>query len=94
MSDLSSLLRAELLPDLFRLVQRLEKGEIQPKDFENNAGAIRLQLASVRLKLQQIDGICESAEQRREKIQMLTESNERTGEALKAFRERVLRDTA
>lgn len=82
----------ELLPDLFALIQSLEKGDIQPKDFDNNAGNIRLKAKNVRLYLQEVDGICETVDERESKIGTIRQSNMKKVEFLTQFRERVLRD--
>lgn len=82
----------ELLPDLFALIQSLEKGDIQPKDFNNNAGTIRLKANNIRQYLQEVDGICESVNERQEKIKTIRESNEKKVEFLSSFRARVLKD--
>lgn len=82
----------ELLPDLFVLIQSLEKGDIQPKDFNNNAGTIRLKTNNIRQYLQEVDGICESVNERQERIKTIRESNEKKVEFLSLFRARVLKD--
>lgn len=82
----------ELLPDLFTLMQSLEKGDLQPKDFDNNAGNIRLKVNTVRQYLQEIDGICETVAERKSKIQAIRQSNEKKVEFLGLFREKVLKD--
>ncbi|SGZ49426.1 CIC11C00000005288 [Sungouiella intermedia] len=82
----------ELLPDLFALLQSLEKGDVQPKDFNNNAGTMRLKVNNVRQYLQEVDGICETVNEREKKIKTIEESNEKKVEFLSQFRERVLTD--
>lgn len=82
----------ELLPDLFTLIQSLEKGELQPKDFDNNAGNIRLKVNTVRQYLLEIEGICESVAERESKIQTIRQCNGRKVEFLELFRKRVLKD--
>lgn len=82
----------ELLPDLFALIQSLEKGDIQPKDFGNNAGTMRLKVTNVRQYLQEVDGIYETVGERLKRIETIREANEKKVEFLSGFRERVLRD--
>lgn len=82
----------ELLPNLFTLLQQLEKGELQPKDFDNHAGTIRMKLNNMRLLLLEISGICEPVEDRLQKIKAVRESNLRKKEFINAFRERVRGD--
>ncbi|KAF3988090.1 hypothetical protein FT663_02661 [Candidozyma haemuli var. vulneris] len=82
----------ELLPNLFTLLQQLEKGELQPKDFDNHAGTIRMKLNNMRSLLSEISGICEPVEDRLQKIKAVRESNSRKKEFINAFRERVRGD--
>lgn len=89
---LKKLADIELLPDLFALLQGLEKGDMQPKDFNNNAGTIRLKVNNVRQYLQDVEGVCETVSEREKKIKTIEESNEKKVEFLGQFRERVLRD--
>lgn len=89
---LQKLADIELLPDLFALIQSLEKGDIQPKDFNNNAGTIRLKASNIRQYLQEVDGICETVGERSKKIKTIRDSNQNKVEFLSQFRERVLRD--
>lgn len=94
-SEGSALDRAEvieLLPNLFTLLQQLEKGELQPKDFDNHAGTIRMKLNEMRQLLLEIDGICEPVEERLEKIEAMRESNLRKKEFIRAFQQRVDQD--
>lgn len=91
-SVLRKLEEIELLPDLFMLLQRVENGEIKGQDFDNHAGLIRLKLNSIRLSLQEVEGICESVEERKTKIEMLKDCNERRATFLEGFKERVLAD--
>lgn len=84
--------RIELLPDIFALIQSLELGELQPKDFDNTAGTIRLKLNTVRQYLQEVEGICESTEERKKKIENLEACNEKKRVFLKLFRDKVLQD--
>lgn len=89
---LKKLADIELLPDLFALLQSLEKGDMQPKDFDNNAGTIRLKVNNVRQYLQEVEGISETVSEREKKIKTIEESNEKKVEFLSQFRERVLLD--
>lgn len=82
----------ELLPDLFVLIQSLEKGDIQPKDFDNNAGTIRLKANNVRQYLQEVDGITETVSEREKRIETIRSANEKKVEFLGQFRQRVLED--
>lgn len=94
-SELLALQKAEmieLLPNLFTLLQQLEKGELQPKDFDNHAGTIRIKLNEMRHLLLEIDGICEPVSDRLEKIDAIRESNLRKKEFIQAFHERVKLD--
>lgn len=84
--------KIELLPDLFVLLQQLESGEIQAKDFENNSGTIRVKINKLRQHLMQVEGICESVSEREEKIESIRLENERKEKFLASFKERVLKD--
>lgn len=82
----------ELLPDLFILLQQLESGELQSKDFENHSGPIRVKLGKLKQYLLSVDGICESVPDRQAKIQSIQESNERKESFLASFKDRVTQD--
>lgn len=70
----------ELLPELYNLIHSLQKGELQAKDFDNNAGNIRLKLSNIRQILQDIEGIEESDIERKTKIENLKNNNNRKKE--------------
>lgn len=89
---LKKLAEIELLPELFALLQRVETGEIKGQDFDNHAGPLRLKLNSIRLYLQEIDGICETVEERTKKIETLNDCNDRRSAFLTSFKQRVLTD--
>lgn len=89
---LEKLRKIELLPDVFALMQSLQQGELQAKDFDNNAGAVRLKASTVRLYLQEVDGICESTEEREKRIAALALSNDKKRRFLAQFRANVLKD--
>lgn len=88
---LQKLQDVELLPDLFALIQSLEKGDIQAKDFDNYAGAIRLKVGSIRNYLQSVEGICETVEEREKKIVAIRHCNNEKVGFLRLFREQVLK---
>lgn len=73
--ELQKLARIELLPELYSVIHRLQSGEIQPKDFDNHLGNVRLKLTSIRQLLLGIEGIEESVEEREEKIEKLRQGN-------------------
>lgn len=89
---LNKLAQIELLPELFALLQRVENGEIKGQDFDNHAGSIRLKLNTIRLYLQEVDGICETVEERTQKIETLKDCNDRRTAFLGDFKKRVLAD--
>ncbi|OBA22069.1 hypothetical protein METBIDRAFT_39289 [Metschnikowia bicuspidata var. bicuspidata NRRL YB-4993] len=89
---LEKLAQIELLPDLFALLQRVATGDIKGQDFDNHAGPIRLKLNTIRLHLQEIDGICETVDQRQKKIEVLKDCNARRASFLRDFKSRVLAD--
>lgn len=88
---LQKLADIELLPDLFALMQSLENGEIQAKDFDNNAGAIRLKVSNIWLYLHEVDGICETVEEREKKIASIRHCNSEKIAFLKLFQEQVVK---
>lgn len=88
---LQKLQEVELLPDLFTFMQSLERGEIQAKDFDNNAGAIRLKVSSMRNYLQSVEGICETVEEREKQIVAIRNGNNEKVAFLRLFREQVLK---
>ncbi|KAM9933121.1 hypothetical protein OXX80_007258 [Metschnikowia pulcherrima] len=89
---LKKMAEIEFLPDLFALLQRVENGEIKSQDFDNHAGSIRLKLSTLRSHLQEVDGICETVEEREEKIRTLSDCNDRRVSFLNDFKNRVLTD--
>lgn len=91
-SPLDKVEAIELLPNLFTLLHQLEKGELQPKDFYNHAGTIRMKLNNMKQLLTEIDGICEPVSDREAKIAKMKESNQRKVEFINAFRNRVAKD--
>ncbi|GEQ72826.1 hypothetical protein JCM33374_g6514 [Metschnikowia sp. JCM 33374] len=89
---LKKLAEIQLLPDLFALLQRVETGEIKGQDFDNHAGPIRLKLNNIRMYLQEVEGICETVEERGKKIEMLKDCNDRRASFLSDFNKRVVKD--
>lgn len=90
LEPLQRLHEVELLPDLFALLHSLQKGDIQAKDFDNNAGAIRLKVGSIRDHLFSMEGICETVEDREQQISDLRRCNNEKVAFLRLFREQVL----
>lgn len=86
---LQNLQSTELLPELFHLLNDLQNGEILAKDFDNNAGSIRLKLTKMRQDLQEVPGINESIEYRESRIQNLKNNNMKKVRFLKNFKETV-----
>lgn len=84
----------ELLRDVFSLVQDVEKGTLARKDFDNTAGGLRLKLADSKRRLQEIEGIIESLEDREDRIKVIQQSNSDKLKFLAQFRDRVRRDLA
>lgn len=86
---LQKLQTTELLPELYNLLNDLQNGHILAKDFDNNAGSIRLKINKIRQNLQEIIGINESVKFREARIQNLKHSNERKSHFLNKFRQKV-----
>lgn len=86
---LQNLQTTELLPDLYNLLNDLQTGHILAKDFDNNAGSIRLKLSKMKQSLQEIPGISESVKFRETRIQNLKLSNEKKAHFLNNFKQRV-----
>lgn len=84
----------ELLRDVFSLVQDVEKGTLARKDFDNTAGGLRLKLADSKRRLQEIEGVIETLEDREERIKVIQQSNSDKLKFLAQFRDRVRRDLA
>lgn len=82
----------EILPDIFNLLHDLETGAILAKDFDNNAGSIRLKLATLKQYLQEVEGINESIETRTNKIETLRNGNSKKYQFLTRFKEKVESD--
>lgn len=73
---LESLQRTELLSQLFTLLLDVKTGKSLVRDFESNAGSLRLALSNIRKLLQKVDGITETVEQRQAQIEVLQQNNE------------------
>ncbi|XYA01911.1 hypothetical protein QA089_004475 [Meyerozyma guilliermondii] len=73
---LESLQRTELLSQLFTLLLDVKTGKSSVRDFESNAGSLRLALSNIRKLLQKVDGITETVEQRQAQIEVLQQNNE------------------
>ena len=86
---LQKLQTTELLPDLYNLLNDLQSGQILAKDFDNNAGSIRLKLTKMKQNLQDIPGISESVKFRETRIQNLKLSNEKKAHFLNNFKQKV-----
>ena len=86
---LQKLQSTELLPDLYNLLNDLQNGHILAKDFDNNAGSIRLKLSKMKQNLQDIPGISESVKFRETRIQNLKLSNEKKAHFLNKFKQKV-----
>lgn len=65
----------EVLPTLYNLLHDLQTGHIKAKDFDNNAGSLRLKLSLIRQYLSQIEGIGETVKLREVKIDNLKSKN-------------------
>lgn len=88
--DVVSKLRdVEVLPQLFSLLHDLDTGVISVRDFDNNAGSVRLKLNTLKQYLQEVEGINESIEVRKTKIDALKENNLKKEELLQRFRSKV-----
>lgn len=83
---LTKLEKIELLPELYNLIHSLQNGEILAKDFDNNAGNIRLKLSVIRQTLQDIEGIEELVSEREAKIASLKSLNTRKRDFLNNFK--------
>lgn len=79
----------EILPDLFNLLHDLQNGTILAKDFDNNAGSLRLKLTTLRQYLQEVEGINELIKSREAKIESLRVNNAKRYEFLSRFKEQV-----
>ncbi|KAK6201222.1 RNA polymerase II transcription mediator complex subunit 9-domain-containing protein [Scheffersomyces amazonensis] len=82
----------EILPDLFTLLHDLQIGSISAKDFDNNAGSIRLKLSNVRQYLSEIEGINETLKVREAKIDSLKVKNAKKYQFLSKFKSRVINE--
>lgn len=74
-SPLESLQQTELLSQLFTLLLDIKNGKSLVRDFENNAGSLRLALSNIRKLLLQVNGITETVEERRKRIETLEQNN-------------------
>lgn len=86
---LAKLAQIELVPEVYGLLQGLQQGLLQAKDFDNHAGNVRLKLALVRQLLEQIEGISESVDARETRIEALEKNNARKREVLADLRAKV-----
>ncbi|KAK6461621.1 RNA polymerase II transcription mediator complex subunit 9-domain-containing protein [Scheffersomyces coipomensis] len=82
----------EILPDLFTLIHNLKIGNISAKDFDNNAGSIRLKLSNIKQYLSEIDGINETLKARSIKIDNLKFNNGKKYQFLNKFKSKVLNE--
>ena len=89
-SPLQKIRRTELLPELFGLLLDIDQGKMQAKDFDNNLGTVRLKIVTLILRLQDIEGICDSIKDQELRIQSLTESKRTKTELIGEFRKQVL----
>lgn len=87
--SLEKLRGLEILPDLFNLLIELQSGAILAKDFENNAGSIRLKLSKLKQYLKEVDGINETLQARNNKILQLEGSINKKNDLLKSFKKRI-----
>lgn len=83
--NIEKLKQFELLPTLYNLLLDVQTGVIKSKDFDNNAGSLRLKLITAKKTLRDINGINESVESRREKIDQIKEKNKNKSDLLMKF---------
>lgn len=76
----------EILPTLYNLLHDLQTGHIKAKDFDNNAGSLRLKLSLIRQYLSQIEGISETVKLREVKIDNLKTKNYQKWELLQRIK--------
>ena len=76
----------EVLPTLYNLLHDLQTGHIKAKDFDNNAGSLRLKLSLIREYLSQIEGISETVKLREVKIDNLKTKNYQKWELLQRIK--------
>ncbi|MCH0629696.1 hypothetical protein JNB11_06950 [Kocuria palustris] len=76
----------EVLPTLYNLLHDLQTGHIKAKDFDNNAGSLRLKLSLIRQYLSQIEGISETVKLREVKIDNLKTKNYQKWELLQRIK--------
>ncbi|CCE83309.1 Piso0_003884 [Millerozyma farinosa CBS 7064] len=79
----------DLIPELFNLLYDLQEGNVIPKDFDNNAGSIRVKLNHMRQVTRGIKGVDESIPYRQNQINSLEASNQKTLSFLSDFKKRV-----
>lgn len=91
-SPVAILGRPRLLPELFSILQQVENGELKPQDFEKNSGSIRLALDSIRKALMETDGICETIEEREQRIALLEACSKNKAAFLADFKTKVSAD--
>ena len=75
-----------MLPTLYNLLHDLQTGHIKAKDFDNNAGSLRLKLSLIRQYLSQIEGISETVKLREVKIDNLKTKNYQKWELLQRIK--------
>ena len=83
------LAETSLLPDVFILLLQLRDEEILAKDFDNNAGSIRLKLARMREALRDTEGLGESLSLREERIQKQKDINQRKTSVIDTFKQKI-----
>lgn len=88
-NQLENEFRFDLLPTLYNLLLDVDNGVVKLKDFDNNAGSLRLKLQMARTHLQSIKGIGETVEARTEKIEEVREANERKLDLLRRFNDKI-----
>ncbi|CAN3375691.1 hypothetical protein DIURU_001251 [Diutina rugosa] len=79
----------EVLPTLYSLLHDLQTGHIKAKDFDNNAGSLRLKLSLIRQYLSQIEGISETVKSREVKIDNLKTKNYQKWELLQRIKSSI-----
>lgn len=88
-NPIEKLKQLDILPTLYNLLHDLDTGQIKAKDFDNNAGSLRLKLGLFRQYLSQIEGIGDTVKLREAKIEQLRAKNRDKWQLLERIREEI-----
>lgn len=86
---LNKLREQEIIPELFGLLHEVESGKLLAKDFINNSGNIRLKINYLKKYLKEIEGITQTTDFRKERIELLEANNKKKLQLLNDFKDNV-----